>query len=499
MSTVIVLVMHIVLPMLTMRDLLIVKNRLKSTISEYLTDINSMKAHPSDTQVFNVATYFFVSTRLSLLYPKLRESQIIQKFKTPWPHQSYRRTKSLSTGYRKRFATLAQSLSMVIIFFLKTLLSLPPSFQDMFVNLFTVLIFGNLLSLSVDLYRISPVLSVLPFLLLSLLFSAIAVLLVRYYLLYKATNAKIAPVSSVLNGRSIDKQVNQTPEDVINNQSDVVTRRQSVIRGLSVALELHALSTAPDRADINRTHDNDPIIAVNRYDGDGDLRSVVKEEKLKAATTVPISANSDLFYTPLPSTEHTGSKSMHLEHLYQVSDDEDGNSGDYSCIALEKVCTNCVVQSSLNADQTSHDTSGYSPATFADVGNEIFLGPISALKHDAMPLEQLYQVSDDENEGDDDDDDVSTNNYSDDDLHNTSKSDAGANHAMLSSRSVENTTSMLSTESDSLDAVLTANHSIAVVANKAAIVLIEIQPRNQSDFGELYQISDESDDDNGTS
>lgn len=197
MSTIAVYVTHFLVPSLVMRDLYKVKKRLLQTIREYKKGISTEREDKRKSE-FNVADYFFVSSRLSSLYPDLVESKIISRFSSPWPHQSYQRTRSVSKSYSKRFSTLMRSMSMIVVFFLKGFLSTPPAVQDAIVQLSTVVVTGNVFSGLVSLYEISPFLP---------MFSALIVLLILYTLIklvfHSVGPRQVSPVAAkgTLGGR----------------------------------------------------------------------------------------------------------------------------------------------------------------------------------------------------------------------------------------------------------------------------------------------------------
>jgi hypothetical protein len=161
MSTVVVYANHFLIPSLLMKDLQKVKRKLLLTIREYKRNLDRADTK-KEKDVFNVANYFFVSARLSALFPDLMESKIIQRFSSPWPHQSYQRTRSLSKSYSKRFSTVMRSMSMIGVFFLRGFLTVPPGVQDMIMNLMTIVTTGYIASWLLRLYEINPILPCIP-------------------------------------------------------------------------------------------------------------------------------------------------------------------------------------------------------------------------------------------------------------------------------------------------------------------------------------------------
>ncbi len=284
-STMVVLIAHVVIPAVTMRDLHVVKQRLLKTIRDYRKAIrgNGGKYTEPEEPSFNVANYFFVSTRLSKSYTKLDESKIISRFSSPWPHQSYQRTRSLSKTYSKKFSSLVRAGSMIIIFLLKGVLQMPPGIQDMVFSLSSMVASGNLLMFVVQMWNMSPI---LPFIFFGILFlfGHFAVKSVCSKNLFGFVQAKepfSAPITvrppSLNSGTRIDAvtPINEAPshgdalitigEDASHSQAKkangtqpadhvvasrpfaadgtriVKSRRESIAHGLSTAKELQSL------------------------------------------------------------------------------------------------------------------------------------------------------------------------------------------------------------------------------------------------------------------
>eukprot|EP01034_Spumella_vulgaris_P047294 gene47294-biopygen7322 len=106
-STCIVLLSQVLIPLLTMKDVTVIKHRLMENIRQFHVKLSSagnvFEVADGETEQppFNAATYLFVSTRLALLYPDIKESQIIAQFSTPWPKQSYQHVTDVSKDYSK--------------------------------------------------------------------------------------------------------------------------------------------------------------------------------------------------------------------------------------------------------------------------------------------------------------------------------------------------------------------------------------------------------------
>eukprot|EP01034_Spumella_vulgaris_P023652 gene23652-biopygen20523 len=144
-STAIAVFTHVVIPLMTMKDVTKIKQRLMDSIAAFHESVEkqqdvpptSGKDHHKTEKVFNAAEYLFVSTRVAKKYPDLKEAQIIAQFSTPWPKQSYQHVTDVSKNYSKKFTALTRALSIVAVFMLTNLLNIPPTLQDMVIHMIT--------------------------------------------------------------------------------------------------------------------------------------------------------------------------------------------------------------------------------------------------------------------------------------------------------------------------------------------------------------------------
>jgi hypothetical protein len=165
-SSATVLVTHVFVPSLIMRDVNKIKLKLADSIRAFNSNIRKRRGPHGEDQEgpehFNAASYLFVSTRLAQQWSELREAQIIAQFRTPWPKQSYQRETDVSQSYSKKYTALYRSASIVAIFFLTNLLQIPPALQDMVVQMCSTAVIGYTTLLHIQLYDVYPALVVLP-------------------------------------------------------------------------------------------------------------------------------------------------------------------------------------------------------------------------------------------------------------------------------------------------------------------------------------------------
>ena len=104
-----------------MKDVSKIKIKLLETIQRYKETINENSQENMDDELdqsqFNAAEYTFVSTRVAKEFPALKESQIILRYSTPWPKQSYGSTKSVSSSYSKKFSFISKNFYLNYLYF----------------------------------------------------------------------------------------------------------------------------------------------------------------------------------------------------------------------------------------------------------------------------------------------------------------------------------------------------------------------------------------------
>jgi hypothetical protein len=169
-STISVLLMQVLIPSLTMKDVGIIKKKLIFNVISFYKEMATKNSHGSvpneetegKNKVFNSAEYLFISTRLAHLFSDLKIAKMILAFQTPWPKQTYHRITDVSKNYDQRLTAVQRSLSIVVLFFLSSLLSVPISVQDMIVQCASTATIGYTMLLHIRLYQIFPVLIIVP-------------------------------------------------------------------------------------------------------------------------------------------------------------------------------------------------------------------------------------------------------------------------------------------------------------------------------------------------
>ena len=178
-STSIVFFTHIIVPLIAMKDLSQIKKRLMDNIRDFNDKVHENTETKKtadgslfttdDKDKFNAANFLFVSTRLAKEFPELKESKIIAQFSTPWPRQSYLHKEDVSKGYSKKFTAITKSASVVLMFFIGNFLTVPPTIQDILVQMATTTAVGYVTLVHIQLFEIFPVLVILPSLLIAVL------------------------------------------------------------------------------------------------------------------------------------------------------------------------------------------------------------------------------------------------------------------------------------------------------------------------------------------
>lgn len=248
-STAIVFVSHIVVPLLVMKDITQIKRRLIEDIREFNDKVNSKAANnhnvdqiDEENEVFNAAKYLFVSTRLAKHYPMLKQSKIINQFSTPWPRQSYHHVDNVSKQYDKKFAAFTKSASFLLMFFVGHFVSMPSCIQDIVIQISSTAAIGYVMLLHLQLYQIYPALVILPI--------SIIAIVVHFIIESGKSDAKIRlaklfPVNASHNRivirdeslKTTEQEADHTNDDnrpISRNSGQHQTRRQSIQIGLSI-------------------------------------------------------------------------------------------------------------------------------------------------------------------------------------------------------------------------------------------------------------------------
>jgi uncharacterized membrane protein len=179
-STATVLVFNVFIPAWTMKDVGMIKKKLVTNVINFykeaaakekqnqkrktnLKDVDEDDPDNKNKKLFNSAEYFFLSNRMASFYSELKIAKMILSFQTPWPKQSYQHlSQDVSQVYAMKFSTVQRSLSIVVLFFLTSFLSVPISVQDMIVHIASTATIGYTFLLHLQLYQIFPVLVIIP-------------------------------------------------------------------------------------------------------------------------------------------------------------------------------------------------------------------------------------------------------------------------------------------------------------------------------------------------
>lgn len=183
-STGLVLIEHVFIPLWSMKEVQKVKERIVSDIILFQNKVRSKKGNNNsnninnlkkedeineeDPRSFNAAEYLYPSFRIAQLFPKYSESELILQYKTPWPKKSFKgKEKSTRKRYDKRFEFIPKTIGRVVVFAVSNLIQLPSSIQNMGLQMMLMTLCGYLVKFHIMLFEISPFLPFLPTFLLS--------------------------------------------------------------------------------------------------------------------------------------------------------------------------------------------------------------------------------------------------------------------------------------------------------------------------------------------
>jgi hypothetical protein len=125
---------------------------------------------------FNATKYLFLSNRISNLYSDLTIAKIILNFHSPYPKQSYQYVANLSSSYEQSTSGISRAFSILLLYFLTSLLAMPVSMQDMFIQATTTVMSGYVILVHYQLFHLSPMLVVVPVATIGTLLSVIQIM-----------------------------------------------------------------------------------------------------------------------------------------------------------------------------------------------------------------------------------------------------------------------------------------------------------------------------------
>lgn len=167
-SSLIVLIQHVFIPLIALSDVRRVQERVVRDIVSFNA---KMKKIPNrkivqKPQSFNAASFLFPSYKLASMNSSLKDSAVITRYHTTFPKKAFGSDKSsnLKKNYDLRFTFIKQALPRIAIFAISSMIQLPPPVQDAFTEIVSSVGFGYIGMLHVRLYRISPVFAFLPLL-----------------------------------------------------------------------------------------------------------------------------------------------------------------------------------------------------------------------------------------------------------------------------------------------------------------------------------------------
>lgn len=175
-----VYITQFLVPSFTMKEIQKIRSKMLDTLERHRMMVSGLEKEEAkdDQSAFNAADYLFVSSRVAKLYPQLRESEIILKYLSPWPRQSYLHTQKQEGYNDSKFSIVSRFFGVILVYIISGILEtsyLHDLFNDVIVRSITgVVVLGH-----IDLYELNPLLVVVP-----LLF----VVIVVHFLIYSDTN-----------------------------------------------------------------------------------------------------------------------------------------------------------------------------------------------------------------------------------------------------------------------------------------------------------------------
>lgn len=283
-SSSVVLVQHVLIPLLTLRDVKMVKERVVRDIVSFNAKVKrSGGKYKPKQRPFNAASFLFPSWKLAALNSGLKESSMITRYHTAFPKKAFRSTHqsgSVKGNYDMRFQFLKQAISRIAIFAIASMVQLPPPVQDAITQMVSSAGFGYLGMLHVRLYTINPILAFLPL--------ATAILLVHFLTVSGKASARLELAKTVPIGSDSEDENdgNEKPlqsekedgegkdgENVVCTAPAWKSRRASAVQSLGLAtdlarsMDIRTLSAVrPSLPQDDHADCSDDSSAVSNYD-----------------------------------------------------------------------------------------------------------------------------------------------------------------------------------------------------------------------------------------
>ena len=276
MSSVMVLIMNVLMPIMLMKDLGKIKMKLVDTIVQYNrklrntqqdilpvvaieckddSSIYPSKGSNESLTLFNAAEYLFVSYRLAQSYPELRVSKIILAYETTWPRQSYlHTTETVTQTYDKRFAAIYNAITMIITFVITNFLTFPAHLQDMVVQVVSTIILGYTILLHLQLYQVYPVLIIVP---------TVIIVIVIHFMIQSAKTQKKVEIMTLLK-HTEDVPVPDSTVDVLKRHEWITTHDGTV----EVVKPISSMIIGEDSVTLNEANEDIECEEVNGEDVD---------------------------------------------------------------------------------------------------------------------------------------------------------------------------------------------------------------------------------------
>lgn len=424
-STVVVLMIHIFIPMIAMRDIFKLKSKLLTDVVTFKKNLtlNESKQllNKENSKQFNAANYLFISNAIAKLNPTLSLSPLILQFSTPWPKRCYKmKTKDLRKSYQNKFSFIYQAGTRILLFVVGNIVVLPAHLQDTLIHIITTSLLGYSLVLFLMLFRIYPL---LPFLLILVIGIIVHFLiqinieqtkLKKFNMIpeveenYKMKELQIIEENNLSNKKELNNNTKISSSttnkqlETFSNQTILLSRKQSMMQAEDIGLKLIQKvkqNINENQYDHELQHQLKEMSETSKEDEDIFL---VKDNKMKKIDEIDqeileeIENRNDNKY-------HSGSSS----DSYSEDEDEDGDYEEDFTIEIRQVSTNNMT--TINSSSICDDTS---PLQHNSISS-------SRYNEDEDILNQHFNrnlVLDEENEeinwmSDEEDDEINNSNY----------------------------------------------------------------------------------------
>ena len=359
-ATAVVWILNYLIPIIIIGDIRKLERKMVSILHDAIASASEQKQQfedNSDQDKFNSAEYLFVSRRIAKRIPTNSVAQLILTFKTPWPRQTYNRSKGTSRSASQVGLSfgLGNFLGM-FIYGLAGFLRLPQGVQDGIVHVSSSIAGGYIVLLHTQLFHLFPALAFLPLFCLCIF--------IHYSLNHRKKKDMSYAVAGIRDEHYADinasKSVPAEEDNISAPTKSVPNRRASLLHGMSL------IEGAQTHLVVREDNDSDSLIEYDSpeesscSEGYSSIHESKSDDKSNNNDLEADQVNSRYFNVNISKGERTDSQNEDFDVSFDESSDN-GSISDLDHITGDPVLSHQINKMLIDSGHASdQNSSGYS-------------------------------------------------------------------------------------------------------------------------------------------